>query len=82
MAVKKDGELRVRKGGSIYGPMTRDDFDRLLASGRFGLADFVSFLGGPWTEILQFVSPPPAEEQGNLRVLRGDRIFGSLNLRG
>ncbi|HEV3344529.1 MAG TPA: DUF4339 domain-containing protein [Pirellulales bacterium] len=79
MAVKKEGELRVRKGESIYGPMGRDDFDRLLASGRFSLADFVSVLGGPWMEILQFVSPPPAGEQGHLRVLRGDRIFSSLN---
>jgi hypothetical protein len=83
MTVKKEGELRVRKGESIYGPMTRQDFDRLLASGRVNLADFVSVLNGPWTEILQFLSPPPPadQEQGHLRVLRGDRIFGSLNHR-
>ncbi|HWB09113.1 MAG TPA: hypothetical protein VG826_07815 [Pirellulales bacterium] len=83
MAVKKEGELRVRKGESIYGPMTREDFDRLLATGRFSLADFVSVWGGPWTEVLQFVSPPVAAdpEDGHLRVLRGDRIFGALNLR-
>ena len=82
MTVKKEGELRVRKGESIYGPMSRQDFDRLLASGRFSLADFVSVLGGPWVEILQFVSPRPvADEEGDLRVLRGDRIFGSLNHR-
>src|SRR5581483_2903064 len=83
MAVKKEGELRVRKGESIYGPMSRQDFDRLLGSGRFSLADFVSVLNGPWVEVLQFVSPPSAadEQRGNLRVLRGDRIFGSLNHR-
>jgi hypothetical protein len=33
-------------------------------------------------EILQFVSPPAAEEQHGLRVLRGDRIFGPLDRRG
>ena len=83
MAVKKDGELRVRKGESIYGPMTRAEFDSLLAKGRFSLADFVSVLGGPWVEVLQFVSPtaPTDEESAPLRVLRGERIFGALNLR-
>ena len=83
MAVKKEGELRVRKGESIYGPMTRTDFDRLLSTGRFNLADFISVLGGPWIEVLQFLSPPtPADEDATpLRVLRGDRIFSSLNHR-
>jgi hypothetical protein len=83
MAVKKDGELRVRKGESIFGPMTRADFDHLLANGRFSLADFVSVVGGPWVEILQYVSPPVAtdEQSAPLRVLRGDRIYGSLNHR-
>jgi hypothetical protein len=83
MAVKKEGELRVRKGESIYGPMSRADFDRLLSTGRFSLADFVSVIGGPWVEILQFVSPPVAadEQSAPLRVLRGDRVFGSLNHR-
>ena len=87
MAVKKEGELRVRKGESIYGPMSRDDFDRMLAKGRFGLADFVSVWGGPWTEIIHFLAPPvAADTEGEststpLRVLRGDRIFASLNHR-
>lgn len=81
MAVKKDGELRVRKGESIYGPMSRQDLERLLASGRFGLTDLVSVLGGPWMEVLQFVSPTPAAEdgRGHLRVLRANQIFGGLD---
>lgn len=63
--------------------MTRADFDRLLGKGRFSLADFVSVMGGPWVEVLQFVSPPtPTDEQSTpLRVLRGERVFGALNLR-
>jgi hypothetical protein len=40
-------------------------------------------MGGPWIEALQFVSPPaPTDEESTpLRVLRGERIFGALNLR-
>jgi hypothetical protein len=83
MPVKKEGELRVRKGESIFGPMTRADFDRLLSTGRINLADQVSVLGGPWVEILQYVSPPALtdDQSAPLRVLKGDRVFGSLNLR-
>lgn len=83
MPVKKEGELRVRKGESIYGPMTRADLDRLLSAGRFNLADHVSVLDGPWVEILQYFSPsvPTDDQSAPLRVLQGDRVFGSLNLR-
>jgi hypothetical protein len=84
MAAKKEGELRVRKGESVYGPMTRADFDGLLASGRFSLSDFISVWGGPWIEVIRFVAQ--AEGGGNsqavskpLRVLRGDHIFSSLD---
>ncbi|HVA47264.1 MAG TPA: DUF4339 domain-containing protein [Pirellulales bacterium] len=87
MAVKKEGELRVRKGESVYGPMARDDFDRLLANGRFTSADFVSLWGGPWTQIAEFLSQAVEGESAGpadaatLRVLRGDRVYSGLNHR-
>lgn len=85
MAIKKGGELRVRKGDSVFGPMSRESFDRLLAEGRFSRADFVSVWGGPWREIDEFLSPP-VDETGiapasptPLRVLQGDRIYAGLD---
>ncbi|HVX14912.1 MAG TPA: hypothetical protein VHC22_27225 [Pirellulales bacterium] len=82
MAVKKEGDLRIRKGEQIYGPMTRGDFDRLLAAGRFSLADSISVWGGPWMEVIQFLSPPETTDRAAakpLRVLQGERLFGSLS---
>lgn len=83
MAVKKEGDLRVRKGGSIYGPMTRADFDRLLANGRFTVADFVSVRDGPWMEVYGFLAPQEESVEptaaGALRVLHGEHVFNSLS---
>ncbi|HQU44790.1 MAG TPA: hypothetical protein PK867_18390, partial [Pirellulales bacterium] len=87
MAVKKEGELRVRKGESVYGPMARDDFDRLLAEGRFSTSDFVSLWGGPWTQVAEFLSQAVEGENAGpadaapLRMLRGDRVYSGLNHR-
>lgn len=83
MTVKKEGELRLRKGESIYGPMTRRDLDRLLASGRFTLTDLVSVWGGPWMEIHELLAPGEtvagSMPAAPLRVLHGERVFASLN---
>lgn len=79
MAIKKQGELRIRKGEAIYGPMTRGDLESMLASRRFALTDLVSVWGGPWMKIHQYLAPSDAEAApAPLRVLRGEHIFGSL----
>lgn len=81
MAVRKDGELRIRRGESVYGPMTRGDLEALLASRRFDLTDLVSVWGGPWMEIHQYLSPAEFEATpaAPLRVLQGEHLFGALS---
>lgn len=76
MAIKKQGELRIRKGESIYGPMTRGDLEALLGSRRFVVSDLLSVGGGPWMEIHQYLAQPAP--MATLRVLRGEHVFGSL----
>lgn len=80
MAVKKQGEIRVRKGEAIYGPLTRADLDELLVSRRFSLTDLVSVWGGPWITIHQYLAPADAApaSAAPLRVLQGEYVFGSL----
>lgn len=80
MAVRKQGELRIRKGEAIYGPMTREDLESLLASRRFTLTDLVSVWDGPWMSIHQYLAPrdTQAVPAAPLRVLRGEHVFGSL----
>ncbi|HQU43476.1 MAG TPA: hypothetical protein PK867_11740 [Pirellulales bacterium] len=48
---KKDGDLRLLKSGTVYGPMSRSDFDRLRAGGKIGSDDLVSVRGGAWTPV-------------------------------
>lgn len=82
MAIKQ-GELRVQKGGVIYGPMTREAFDRLLVDGKIAPSDLVSVRGGEWTEIAHFLASAPDTDKGDatLRLLAGQRIFSSLSRR-
>ncbi|HJT32553.1 MAG TPA: hypothetical protein VJ783_10960 [Pirellulales bacterium] len=82
MAIKQ-GELRVQKGSVIFGPMTREAFDRLLAEGKIARSDLVSVRGGEWAEIAHFLASAPAtdHEDANLRLLAGQRIFSSLTRR-
>ncbi|MGH7139035.1 MAG: hypothetical protein ACREHD_25090 [Pirellulales bacterium] len=54
---KKDGELRLLKSGAVYGPMSRDDFDRLRSSGKVGLDDLVSVRGGAWMRVADYLAP-------------------------
>lgn len=66
---KRNGNLRVLKGRSIYGPMTRSDVLDLLADGRISGSDRVSIGHGPWTPLLDFIEssandPPPEEPKG------------------
>ena len=85
MAMKRGGGLRLRKGDLVFGPMTRESFDRLLASGRFSHADFVSIWGGPWIEIGAYLSRTMDETGAApasvtpLRALRGNRIYAGLD---
>lgn len=68
---KKRGNLRVRKGTAVFGPMTREDLVKLRDGGRFSDADEVSVGEGPWLPLPKFLAqpvaeappPPPAAEQ-------------------
>lgn len=79
----KQGELRVQKGGVIYGPMTREAFERLLVDGKIARTDRVSVRGGEWTEIAAFLVAPAddAADDATLRLLAGQRTFSSLSRR-
>jgi hypothetical protein len=61
MAIKKDGELRVLRGSSLYGPMTRADLERLLDRGRIEPTDQVSVWDGPWIAIGDYLSQCPQQ---------------------
>lgn len=52
---KKDGELRLLKSGAVYGPMGRDDFERLRSAGKVTADELVSLRGGPWMTVADFV---------------------------
>jgi hypothetical protein len=79
MAKPKTGELRILKGGNVFGPMLREDLERLLAAGRIEPADQVSVLGAPWITVEEYLTPlPPDQEpipERCLQVLKGRRVF-------
>ncbi|HEX5443808.1 MAG TPA: hypothetical protein VFW87_08270 [Pirellulales bacterium] len=80
----KQGDLRVQTRGVIYGPMTREAMDRLLAGGKLAPSDLVSVRGGKWIEIAAFLVSPAEdtkEEDPELRLLAEQRIFSSLSRR-
>lgn len=58
---KKRGNLRVRKGTAVYGPMSREDVVQLRDSGRFSDSDEVSVDEGPWLPLPKFLAGPVAE---------------------
>ncbi|HVW36048.1 MAG TPA: hypothetical protein VHB99_02045 [Pirellulales bacterium] len=82
MAKPKAGELRVLKGQSVFGPMTRADLDRLLASGKIAASDHVSVLGAAWIAISDYLKPVPFDQtpipERCMQVLRGKKMFGGL----
>ena len=70
---KKRGNLRVRKGSAVFGPMTREDVFKLRDAGRFSDADEVSADEGDWVALPKYLAesakqpvpppPPPVTEQ-------------------
>ena len=82
MAKQKAGELRVLKGQSVFGPMTRAELDRLLASGKITASDHVSVLGAAWIAIADYLKPVPLDQtpipERCMQVLRGRKLFSSL----
>ena len=54
----KLGNLRVRKEQRVFGPMTRTDLEKLLASGRVSATDQVSIDEGPWQLMDAFLNAP------------------------
>lgn len=82
MAKQKAGELRVLKEQSVFGPMTRADLDRLLASGKIAASDHVSVLGAPWIAIADYLKPVPLDQtpipERCMQVLQGKKMFGGL----
>jgi len=67
---KKRGNLRVRKGSAVYGPMTREDVLKLRDAGRFSDADEISADDGEWIALPKYLAesadrpvPPPAPPQ-------------------
>jgi hypothetical protein len=65
---KKDGDLRLLKSGAVYGPMTRDDFNRLRSGGKLGLDDLVSVRGGAWMTVSDYLSASPPAAIADARV--------------
>ncbi len=53
---KKQGDLRVRKAGTVFGPMGRGDLDRLLSAGKVAPCDQVSVRGGDWIELGDYLA--------------------------
>ncbi|HVC94321.1 MAG TPA: hypothetical protein VND64_11555 [Pirellulales bacterium] len=53
---KKQGDLRVRKAGTVFGPMGRADLDRLLSAGKIAPCDQVSVRGGNWIELGDYLA--------------------------
>lgn len=51
----KKGDLKVRKGSRLFGPMTLEDLLRLLENGRVAGDDEVSACDGPWTQVALFL---------------------------
>src|SRR5690348_1235586 len=82
MAKQKAGELRVLKGQSVFGPMTRAELDRLLASGKITASDLVSVLGAAWIAIADYLKPVPLDQtpipDRCMQVLKGRKLFSSL----
>ncbi|HUY87643.1 MAG TPA: hypothetical protein VMV10_02805 [Pirellulales bacterium] len=82
MAKPKAGELRVLKGQSVFGPMTRADLDRLLATGKIAASDHVSVLGGGWITIADYLKPVPLDQtpipERCVQVLKGRKLFAPL----
>jgi hypothetical protein len=85
MATRR-GELHLRRGDTVHGPLTREQLAGLVASGRAGGADLVSASasGGPWVTVAAFLAatgdgraaapPTPGEdgsEQGEGGARRG-----------
>ncbi len=71
------------RAGVIYGPLTREAFNRLLVDGKIARTDLVSVRGGEWIEIAAFLLTPAdaAAEDAILRLLAGQRMFSSLSRR-
>jgi hypothetical protein len=65
---KKDGDRRLLKSGAVYGPMTRDDFDRLRSAGKLGLDDLVSVRGGAWMTLSDYLSASSPAARPDARV--------------
>jgi hypothetical protein len=83
MAKTKSGDLRILKGEAVYGPMARDELERMLEAARFAPHDQVSVSGAPWITIEQYLRPAPAAAPAVpdrcLRVLKGRRMFPPLS---
>jgi hypothetical protein len=72
---RKQGNLRVRKGTAVFGPMTRADLVKLVESGRVSPTDEVSAGEEPWRPIGEYLqattdSPPAPQDSGAWKVSR------------
>ncbi len=58
----RQGNLRVRKGQRLFGPMTKADLEKLCSAGRIDGHDQVSVGGGPWLTVTSFLAPATSAE--------------------
>jgi hypothetical protein len=95
MARNREGDLRLLKDGVVFGPTDRAGLDKLLALGRITPTDQVSVRNADWISIAHYLAAPAAvaeekpvaplqaeaspKKRGDLRVISGGRIIGSLS---
>jgi hypothetical protein len=82
MTKQKSGDLRILKGGNVFGPMMREDLERLLAAAKIAPSDQVSVLGAPWVAVEEYLKPRPPDQEPIpercLQVLKGRRMFAPM----
>ncbi|HXT58923.1 MAG TPA: hypothetical protein VN699_09810 [Pirellulales bacterium] len=82
MAKQKTGDLRILKGGNVFGPMLREDLERLLAARKIAPSDQVSVAGAPWIAVEEHLNPRAPDQEPIpercLQVLKGRRMFGPM----